>query len=276
MERQVICEHPNIIVNPSLRDLILKYRNVTIRGKKYCFSKDFYDLYTLPRCVLPPSKKVIDSDKLWKDGVVSFNRIPVIEHQDLENCFVLDESTGNVFPVYLEVPCGHCDLCKEAKINSFVERCKMETQCYDSQPWFITLTYDNDHVPLDGVSVRHAQLFFKRFRINLIRKGYDFKLRYAGVGEYGKNTHRPHYHFIIWGIDTFTHQDTYKVSCILKDSWNMGFVQHRLVDPNDDKAFYYTAKYLKKDNFVPTFEAPDGNVLPCNPFFCCSPELMEV
>lgn len=60
---------------------------------------------------------------------------------------------------------------------------------------FLTLTYDNDHLPSGGTLVkRDVQLFNKRLRKRLT-------YRYYFAGEYGDTTHRPHYHAILFGVD---------------------------------------------------------------------------
>lgn len=61
---------------------------------------------------------------------------------------------------------------------------------------FITLTYDDDHAPLD-FSLRHRdwQLFAKRLRK---RMG---PFRFYMCGEYGEQFTRPHYHACLFGID---------------------------------------------------------------------------
>lgn len=54
---------------------------------------------------------------------------------------------------------------------------------------FITLTYDDEHLPL-GMSLvpKDLQDFLKRFRSRIA----PIKVRYYGVGEYGDQTQRPH------------------------------------------------------------------------------------
>lgn len=262
--KQVICEKPRIIINPQLPSLISKYGIYQIRDKVHNVSV---------RNGHPNWNYLYNFD--YRPFSVKNNHII---REDLDKCFVLSPE-GEMFPIYLEVPCGHCILCKNAKVNSFVERCRLETQLYDSKPWFITLTYDDEHLPQSGVQVRHVQLFMKRFRINLERAGYTSKLRYCAVGEYGKNTHRPHYHLLVWNLNCFDTKAYTEVSSILDNSWKFGYNMHRLVDPSNDKAFYYTAKYLRKDGKVPFYPVrdivdDDGNVLcteiePCNGFFCC-------
>lgn len=229
---QIICEHPNIIINPSLPTLISKYKVVhlgseviryhsTVRSFVHLNKRKYYEVMQF---VTP-------------DNIIDY--------------FVLDEFTGETFPVFLQVPCGHCVLCKNRKINSFVQRCRLESQLYDNKPWFVTLTYNENSLPRDGVSVRDAQLFMKRFRVNLSRHGFFRKIRYCLCAEYGKHTHRAHYHAIIWNLVPNTFLDYDSIVQLLTDSWQLGFVQCRVVDPSDDRTFYYTAKYLRKDCVVP-------------------------
>lgn len=61
---------------------------------------------------------------------------------------------------------------------------------------FVTLTYDDDHLPSPPSLVkRDLQLFYKRLR----KSGRD--CRYYSCGEYGETTARPHYHACIFGLD---------------------------------------------------------------------------
>lgn len=240
--KQVVCENPRLIINPLLPELIAKHHRYYLRGRAFYDGRIHCHYFAFD----------------YKKFSIKRN---AITRADIPNSFVVDETTGETFPIYLEVPCNHCDVCKERKINAFVQRCKLETLCYDCKPWFVTLTYDNQHVPSHGVSIDEAQRYLKRLRINLVRAGFNKKIRYVLVGEYGKNTHRPHYHAIIWNIGAKTHQEYLSLVDILCKSWNCGFIQHRIINPENDKAFYYTAKYLKKDCFV-----PKG----CNPTFVLS------
>jgi hypothetical protein len=63
---------------------------------------------------------------------------------------------------------------------------------------FITLTYDNSHLPSDqSLHYRDFQLFIKR-----LRKRYkNTKIGYYMAGEYGESFGRPHFHACIFGID---------------------------------------------------------------------------
>lgn len=184
-----------------------------------------------------------------------------VTESDLCNCYVTDYRSGKSFPIYLQVPCGHCEVCRHSKVSSLVQRCKLETMMYNCKPIFLTLTYDELHKKDCGVCLRDVQLFFKRLRINLCRKGYREKIRYVLVSEYGKRTSRPHYHAILWNLHANTLVSYREVRSIIEKSWSNGFCMLRLVDPTNDKGFYYTAKYLAKDSHVPCG---------CNSTFCVS------
>lgn len=78
--------------------------------------------------------------------------------------------------------------------------------------YFVTLTYDEEHLPCDGsVSVIDVQLYLKRLRSMISPR----KVRYFAVGEYGEQTRRAHYHLAIFG------------SCSpeeIQASWSLGHV----------------------------------------------------
>lgn len=105
-----------------------------------------------------------------------------------------------------------------------------------------------DNVPT--LCSRDVQLFLKRFRQNLKRKfggKYDFPLRYAICGEYGRKSGRPHYHFIFWNLHAHNYEEYNEICDLIESSWQNGFVQTRVVDVRkNDKCFEYTAKYVAK------------------------------
>lgn len=60
---------------------------------------------------------------------------------------------------------------------------------------FVTLTYDEEHLPLYGSLDKDAvPLFMKRLRKRR-------KARYFYCGEYGEREGRPHYHALLFGVD---------------------------------------------------------------------------
>lgn len=95
------------------------------------------------------------------------------------------------------VPCGKCVACLVSKRNEWTFRLGIEHR-YAKSSLFVTLTYDQKHLPSDGsVSKYDLQCFFKR-----LRKNYGvIGIRYYAVGEYGSKSGRPHYHIILFNCD---------------------------------------------------------------------------
>lgn len=108
----------------------------------------------------------------------------------------------------LLLPCRHCVGCRLSKSREWANRAVME-QLYHEQSWFLTLTYDDEHLPPafpvdpatgEILSVhatlvkRDLQLFLKR-----LRKSGQI-VRYFAAGEYGTHTFRPHYHLLLFGL----------------------------------------------------------------------------
>lgn len=90
------------------------------------------------------------------------------------------------------VPCGKCPECLKRRTNDWALRLTAESKRWSVQH-FITLTYENPPMSNNGfMTLRKSDLqkFFKR-----LRKKHNF--RYYGVGEYGSNNKRPHYHVIL-------------------------------------------------------------------------------
>lgn len=132
-------------------------------------------------------------------------------------------------PVYLHdlsmyVPCGRCTACKIAHSREWSLRLIHELDYHD-EAQFVTLTYDDEHLPGDGsLSKRTLQLFFKRYRKYLC----DKKIKYFASGEYGEKNGRPHYHAIILGAmdRNFRYDPKLKqnVSSVLGEIWQQGHV----------------------------------------------------
>jgi hypothetical protein len=97
--------------------------------------------------------------------------------------------------ISINLACGQCIGCRLEKSKQWAVRCMNEAQMH-TQNCFITLTYDDTHLPSDqSLHHRDFQLFFKRLR----RKFPTHKIRYYMAGEYGENYGRPHFHACIFG-----------------------------------------------------------------------------
>lgn len=100
------------------------------------------------------------------------------------------------------VPCGHCQDCVRARRYNLVQRCEMES--LERYPYFITLTYNNEHLPKyicpDGKVIAYAdrenvKKMFKRIRRH---ETIDRNWRYIAVSERGSKGNRPHHHILLF------------------------------------------------------------------------------
>lgn len=170
---------------------------------------------------------------------------------------------------YQEIPCGHCLACRLARSREWANRCMLELQYYESA-YFVTLTYDDEHLPLneyvteDGEVCQSATLVKKDFQlfIKRLRKRFcngqegQSKIRYYACGEYGSQTLRPHYHCIIFGLkldDLRLYKqsrlgDNYYNSASLDKVWNKGYA---VVGDVTWDTCAYTARYIVKKKLGP-------------------------
>lgn len=97
-----------------------------------------------------------------------------------------------------------CDQCKGCRVRRRMElalRLEHESQ-FNEHSWFVTLTYNDEHLPAGGsVNIKAIPDFIRMLRQKLRRKKIKQKLRYFAVSEYGGQTGRAHYHLILFGPD---------------------------------------------------------------------------
>lgn len=104
-------------------------------------------------------------------------------------------------PTVKRVPCGHCMGCRLAYSRVWANRLMLEKQYYrDSQCWFVTLTYNDWHVPLTNQEVMTLKKSDVQNWLKRLRKASGSSIRYYLSGEYGTSTVRPHYHVILFGL----------------------------------------------------------------------------
>lgn len=119
-----------------------------------------------------------------------------------------------------QVPCGKCMPCRINKTQEWLIRLEYERMEHRDNT-FLTLTYDDEHIPKDkSLDQKAMSLFMKR-----LRRHIDYPVKYYGVGEYGetekkywnadpKFVHgRPHYHVLLFGFDGDKNRD------LLADMW---------------------------------------------------------
>lgn len=97
----------------------------------------------------------------------------------------------------ISVPCGQCINCRLEKSRMWAVRCMHESQMYEAN-CFVTVTYDDEHLPVGGSLFRpDFQDFLKRLR----RRYASKRIRVFYCGEYGEQFGRPHFHAILFGFD---------------------------------------------------------------------------
>ncbi len=150
------------------------------------------------------------------------------------------------------IPCGKCTGCRLDYSRQWANRCMLEMQYHDVA-WFVTLTYDNAHVPMSwytdpntGEAFQAMTLRKKDFQkfIKRLRKEFpNDKIRYFAAGEYGDKHLRPHYHAIIYGLhldDLVVTNDydsgdfTYYTSQKLQKVWDSGLDNFGVMRYDDD------------------------------------------
>ncbi len=145
----------------------------------------------------------------------------------------------------LKLPCGSCIGCRLEHSRQWAVRMMHEAQMHDSNS-FITLTYRDEDLPLNGVNVGHFQDFMKRLRSRLSPRA----IRFFHCGEYGEKFSRPHYHAIIFGFD-FPDKVVWKdsnghalyKSVFLDRVWSRG---HCLIGDCTFESCAYVARYCVK------------------------------
>ena len=223
--------------------------------------------------IITPKQKVINSDRHF---VKNYDVNP-------QDVFFYNTETGEAEPLFIEVPCGYCEDCRQTRIGKVANKVFLQS-CSAGNPYFVTLTFSpkneqkfhlwrkpqkSDTNPLQFSEQRkelHServdiiQKFLKRLRKRLAYYGYKEKLTYCIVSERGKHGHF-HYHGLFWLPNTpelqklywFLVKDKkgdYVEVCepcfgrFVCDSWQHGYTKTYLDRDKDGKA--NAGKYLFK------------------------------
>lgn len=174
----------------------------------------------------------------------------------------------------LWLPCGKCLGCRTARATHWARRCEHEATQWQHNT-FLTLTYDDAHLPEEGhLNAHELQKFFKRLRQNLNRHRHRHlsdprsTARYFACGEYGERNGRPHYHAILfnWRPAQGTrvgrqHGNDIHESDLLAELWPAGGHRYGMATPASAN---YIAQYsLKK---IGTGDADQDGVYRPAPF----------
>lgn len=129
------------------------------------------------------------------------------------------DRNGFIYRDKLLIPCGQCVQCRLKRSQDWATRCMLEAKKYSCN-WFVTLTYDDFHLPYGSLNVvdKTSGEFFERDSLNpSLNKNHfskfmkDFRrycsyhynhtgVRYFGCGEYGSLSARPHMHLILFNV----------------------------------------------------------------------------
>ncbi|AXH75096.1 MAG: replication initiator protein [Microviridae sp.] len=149
----------------------------------------------------------------------------------------------------LALPCGQCTSCRLKRSREWAIRISHEAQLHKDN-CFITLTYDDEHLPPDG-SLRYAD--FQQFMRRLRKLHPGRTIRFFMCGEYGSTTRRAHFHACLFGVrfadaqywkrSTATGAPWIYSSRTLSELWPAG---HASVGELNIQTAAYTARYVMK------------------------------
>lgn len=147
---------------------------------------------------------------------------------------------------FMPTPCNHCRGCIKDYIQAWSDRCTFEAQTQDRPSAFVTLTYNDDYLPVNKfVSHDDVTKFMKRFRYYLSKGDKQRKLRFYIASEYGLEDFRPHYHCQIFGFDP---QNSFDMNALYL-AWSskknpIGFFSADYLNPGRVR---YCFKYVSKE-----------------------------
>lgn len=146
----------------------------------------------------------------------------------------------------VSLPCGQCIGCRLDRARSWAIRLHLEATQHDDA-CFVTLTYDEEHIP-DGDSLipQHLSDFMRKLRKSIS----PTRVRFYGVGEYGGQFDRPHYHIVLYGYNfpdrrSYIDRGDYTIdnSLLLSTIWKKG---HATVQNFALECAAYVSKYAVK------------------------------
>ena len=206
---------------------------------------------------MPDGKRRI----LFSSGIVLDNRFSFDdlvkkekELKEVKKYSYYDGEIGLVeagFEKFVSVPCGMCRECLTQRARDWSFRIMKECEIHDDN-WFITLTYDDEHIPKNMMLDKNAiSSFNKNLKSALRYAGFDSTFRFYGVGEYGGQTARPHYHVIYFGLPIPDLKFVTKTkdgnlifdSDFIKKVWDNGFIT---IEGVSIGSACYVARYCDK------------------------------
>lgn len=246
----VECSNPQMIVNRRVLSMLSRSScTINFEGREILGQRTLYKLIYKYKEMPDPAARMEFKTRLFSVYAV--------------------DRTGHKHRVFMEVPCGKCALCNEKKRSTWSFRVQAECQAYEQMPFMTTLTYNQAHLPKEGVNHEDFNVFIRRLRDNL-RNTYQYTdpVRYFYCGEYGTKHGRPHYHALLWGMPDFSwykenveevsfYEYYTRMQDLINSAWckrkvgryaeeeEIGYTYTKLVD-NTYGAIRYCTKYMTK------------------------------
>lgn len=272
-----MCLNPSIGINPSFLRFFNKFDGLVINGESV-------RLLSASECISVAKFKHVRS-LLLDLNRDRFERARFVDDFLSHNYGIL--SSGLRIPLAVTYICGKCEVCSTARRKEYERRLLFEAADYPTMAFF-TLTYNNKHLPPDGLCRAHMVKFNKLFRKRLSSLYPDVSVRVTYVGEYGvdtRYTRRPHYHGIFFFSRPLSSIEWFNVSRIFFDThpdfmydsrykkhtsksrtmlWPHGYRRDFDIVKNPSASARYISKYVSKQDLT---HVPEGK----NPVFIQGP-----
>lgn len=208
---------------------------------------------------------------------------PIRAYRCNDGSIIFEESrkTARDIQHHLLIPCGKCFGCKLERSRQWALRCMHEASLHEEN-CFITLTYNEKHLPIQGeLCYTDFQLFMKRLR----KKFQPKKIRFFMCGEYGEDNERPHFHACLFNVN-FSDRVYFKTTASGSKIYTSSTLDRLWSDSNNDPIGFttvgdvniasagYVARYVVKktfgryDNRLEAIDYETGEVYKKTPEFC--------
>lgn len=180
------------------------------------------------------------------------------------------------------VPCGKCPACYARRASAWSFRL-MQQHKVSTTGYFLTLTYDTDHVPISPngfmslpfekkLNKKTGEMYVDRTRdvrnfMKRLRKLNAEPLRYYYCGEYGGTSMRPHYHMILFNASLQSlvgDKLAFQIrngnilldgkTNMASDVWSLG---HLTIGELNEASVGYTLQYMSKGHKIPMHRNDD-------------------
>lgn len=143
------------------------------------------------------------------------------------------------------LPCQQCRFCRLEHSRNWAVRATHEASLYENN-CFLTLTYDDQHLPRYGSLDYSAPVAFMK----ALRQKFGKDIRSFGCAEYGEKLSRPHYHICLFNFN-FDDRKLWKndeenrlyLSKDLQALWPQG---HSTIGELTFESAAYVARYVTK------------------------------